>query len=65
MKGFYIENFVLRLLFCIVGMYVVWIAIQYIMDTLIFHEPFGLGLIDYVVPAIMGVIEAISWKPKN
>ena len=65
MKNFYIENFALRLVFCIVGMYAIWIGIQFVMDTVIFHDPFRLDIIDYIVPAILGVIEAFAWKPKS
>lgn len=65
MKGFYIENFVLRLIFCVVGLVILWIAVQYIKDVIIFHEAFSLGVFDFVVPVVCGVVEAFVWKPKN
>ena len=65
MKGFYIENFVLRLLFCIVGMFAIWRGAKYLSRTFILHEPFTFGVIDVLVPLVTGVIETFSWKPKN
>ena len=60
----YPENFVVRLLICIVGMYAIWIGLQFVMDVLVFHDEFKLGLMDYVLPLIMGVVETFVWKPK-
>jgi hypothetical protein len=65
MKGFYIENFVLRLIVSLVGMFAFWFAIQYVVDVLIFHEQFHVGILDFVIPAFLGVYTAITWKPKN
>lgn len=64
MKGFYIENFVLRILFCVVGFYAIWFLIDFI-KSMVTHEPFTIGLYDAVVPGVLGVIEAFLWKPKN
>ncbi|MBO7674761.1 MAG: hypothetical protein J6S63_07105 [Atopobiaceae bacterium] len=61
----YPKNFVVRIIICVVLMYAVWIGIQYIMDVFIFHEPFRLGIVDYIVPPVTGVIEAYTWKPKE
>lgn len=65
MKGFYIENFALRLIFCVVGMFALWVAVQFLADKFIFHEEFNLGVKDYVIPIVMGVVQAFVWKPKQ
>ena len=62
MKGFYIENFALRLIFCIVAMFAIWIGLQFLMDTFIHHEPFALGVLDYIIPLALGVVQAFTWK---
>ena len=40
----YPENFVVRLIVCIVGMLVIWIGVRFIMDVLIFHDPFEIKI---------------------
>lgn len=65
MKGFYIENFVLRLIFCVVGIVALWVAVRYIRDVIIFHESFSMGVLDFAIPVACGVVEAFVWKPKN
>lgn len=61
----YPKNFVVRLLISIAGMYAIWMAVQFVVDVLIHHETFTIGVFDIVVPLAMGVAEAIAWKPKE
>ena len=61
----YPENFVVRLIICIVGMYAIWMGVQFITDVLIRHEAFGLNVIDIIAPLVLGIIEAFVWKPKE
>ena len=62
----YPENFVVRLIICVVGMFLIWFGVQFIKDVLIFHEEFTVDLpVDILVPAACGVIEAFVWKPKE
>ncbi|MBR3159724.1 MAG: hypothetical protein IKG18_11090 [Atopobiaceae bacterium] len=65
MKGFYIENFALRLIFCIVGMFALWFGLQFIKCNLILHEPMTFGAFDIVIPLVGGIAEALTWKPKD
>ena len=65
MKGFYIENFVLRILFCIVGFIALWFATKFITRNFIFHEEFNVGVMDFIIPVALGVVESVIWKPKN
>ncbi len=61
----YPENFVVRLIICIVGMYAIWFGVQFILDVLVFHDEFKVNAIDIIVPLAVGVIEAFVWKPKE
>ena len=61
----YPENFVVRLIICVVGMFAIWFGVQFVKDVLIFHEEFSFEAIDFIVPAVCGVIEAFVWKPKE
>lgn len=61
----YPENFVVRLLICIVGMYAIWFGVQFILDVVVFHDEFTVNAIDIIVPLVVGVIEAFVWKPKE
>lgn len=61
----YPENYVVRLIICVVGMLALWLAAHYIGAVFIRHEAFTIGAFDIIVPAIMGVIESFAWKPKN
>lgn len=66
MKGFYIENFFLRILFCVVTMLAVFIGISYIKNVVIGHGTFELDIFRHVIgPVLCGVTEAIVWKPKQ
>ena len=61
----YPQNFVIRLIICIVGMFALWMAVQFITDVLIRQEAFALGPIDFIVPLGCGIAEAFLWKPKE
>jgi hypothetical protein len=61
----YPENFVVRLLICVVGMYAIWFGVQFILDVVVFHDEFKVNAIDIIVPLAVGVIEAFVWKPKE
>lgn len=61
----YPENFVVRLLICVVGMYAIWFGVQFILDVVVFHGEFKVNAIDIIVPLAVGVIEAFVWKPKE
>ncbi len=65
MKGFYIENFALRLIFCIIGMAAIWFGMQFLMSTFITHDPMQLRIIDVIVPLGCGIAQAFTWKPKE
>ena len=60
----YPENFVVRLIICIVGMIALWMGAHYIGTVLIRQEAFTIGVFDIVAPLACGVIEAFTWKPK-
>ena len=61
----YPENFVVRLLICVVGMCALWILGSFISTALIRHEEFTLRVTHFVIPAVIGVVEAFVWKPKD
>ena len=61
----YPENFVVRLIVCIVGMLAIWIGVRFIMDVVIFHDPFEIKATTLIIPIAMGVVEAFVWKPKE
>ena len=61
----YPKNFAVRLIICIAGMYALWFAIQFFMDTVVRHEPFSVRTLDIIIPLVTGVIQAMSWKPKE
>lgn len=61
----YPENFVVRLIICIAGMFAIWMAVTFIMDVLIHHEAFTIGAFDIIAPLACGIAEAFLWKPKE
>lgn len=61
----YPENFVVRLLISIVGMFAIWMGVQYLVDVIIRHGQFVISTIDIIAPLAMGIVEAFAWKPKN
>ena len=52
----YPENFVVRLIVCIVGMLAIWIGVRFIMDVLIFHDPFEIKITTLIIPIALGVV---------
>ena len=61
----YPENFVVRLIICIVGMFAIWMGVNYILDVFIHHGEFTVNIIDIVAPLVAGIAEAFVWKPKE
>ena len=61
----YPENFVIRLIVCILGMLAIWIGVRFILDVVISHEEFVIRPISLAIPVVMGVVEAFVWKPKD
>lgn len=61
----YPENFVVRLLICIVGMCAIWVLGSFISTVLIQHETFNLSVTQLIIPVILGIIETFLWKPKD
>ena len=61
----YPENFVVRLIICVVGIFAIWFGVQFILDVVVFHDEFKVNAIDIIVPLAVGVIEAFVWKPKE
>jgi len=61
----YPENFVVRLIICVVGLVAVWMAAQYVGDVFLRHEPFSISAFDIVMPIGLGIVEAFVWKPKQ
>ncbi|MBO7674289.1 MAG: hypothetical protein J6S63_04705 [Atopobiaceae bacterium] len=61
----YPENFVVRLLICIVGMCAIWVLGSFISTVLIHHETFNLSVTQLIVPVVLGIIETFLWKPKD
>ena len=65
MKNFYIENFALRIIFCVVCFYAIWFTINFVVSQFIQHSPMHVGIIDIVVPLVCGIMQAYQWKPKD
>ncbi|MBR3226781.1 MAG: hypothetical protein IKF78_15815 [Atopobiaceae bacterium] len=61
----YPENFVVRLIVCIIGMLAIWIGVRFILDVVISHEEFVIRPISLAIPVVLGVVEAFVWKPKD
>ena len=62
----YPENFVVRLIICIVGMVAIWNLVFFLMDTFLWHQTFQFDVVlGLIVPVVVGVIEAYTWKPKE
>lgn len=61
----YPENFVVRLLVCIVGMTAIMLAVRFVMSTFIFHETYTFQVTQLIVPVVAGIAEAFVWKPKD
>lgn len=61
----YPEDFVVRLLISIVGMFAIWLGVQYVVDVFIHHQQFAITALDIIAPLGMGIVEAFVWKPKD
>ena len=61
----YPENIVVRILICIVGMSILWVLGSFIATVLISHEEFTLRATHFIIPAVLGVVEALVWKRKD
>ena len=61
----YPENFVVRLIISVVGMFALWMAAHYIGAVFIRQEAFTISAFDIVIPLALGIFEAIVWKPKD
>ena len=61
----YPENFIVRLLICIVGMFALWMVGRYVGLVFIRQEVFTIGVIDIIAPLVIGIVEAFVWKPKE
>ena len=63
---FYIENFALRLLFCVGTCVVAVILVTFIKANFIAHEPYVFDVLKFVLfPAALGVLATFMWKPKQ
>ena len=66
MKNWYPENFAVRLLFCVGVTIAVWALMDFIWAAVITHEPFTFAIVrNLVAPAVVGVVWAFTWKPKQ
>ena len=62
---FYIENFALRLLFCVGTLLVVVLAVGFIRAS-VAGTPFVLEPLKHVVlPIALGVLTTLMWKPRQ
>ena len=65
MAGFYIQNFALRLLFCIAIAAAAANLGIYVRDVVLSHGTFGFDLVRSVLlPLGLGTMAALLWKPK-
>ena len=63
---FYIENFALRLLFCIATCVVATNLAIFVRDTFFAHEPFMFDFVKgLLMPLTLGVVAAFMWKPRE
>ena len=62
---FYIENFVLRLLFCVGTLFIVVLAAGFIKASAA-GMPFVLDPLKHLVlPIVLGVITTFMWRPRQ
>ena len=62
---FYIENFALRLLFCVVTCVAAVILATFVRAQFIAHEPYVFDFVKCLVfPTALGVLAAFMWKPR-
>ena len=63
---FYIENFALRLLFCVGTCVAAVLLVSYIRAEFFAHEPYVFDVVKHVAfPAALGVLAAFMWKPRK
>ena len=63
---FYIENFALRLLFCIATCVVATNLALFIKASFFAHEPFTFNFVNgLLLPLALGVSAAFTWKPQR
>lgn len=63
---FYIENFALRLVFCVVTCVVAVIAATFVRAEFFLHEPYVFDALKCIVfPTALGVLAAFMWKPRQ
>lgn len=63
---FYIENFALRLLFCVGTCVAAVVLVTFIKAEFISHEPYVFDVVKCVLfPAALGVLAAFMWKPRK
>ena len=62
---FYIENFALRLLFCIVTCVAATNLGLFIRASFVAHEPFMFDFVKgLLMPGALGAVAAVMWKPR-
>lgn len=63
---FYIENFALRLLFCVGTCVAAVILVTFVRAQFIAHEPYVFDFVKCLVfPTALGVLAAFMWKPRT
>jgi hypothetical protein len=63
---FYIENFALRLLFCIATCVAATNLGLFIRASFITHEPFAFNFVSGLLfPLALGAVAAFMWKPQG
>ncbi|MBQ3300676.1 MAG: hypothetical protein IJH04_00735 [Eggerthellaceae bacterium] len=62
---FYIENFALRLLFCVGTCVVAVILVGFVRAEFFAHEPFVLDVFKHIAfPVALGLLATFMWKPR-
>ena len=62
---FYIENFALRLLFCIGTCVIAVVLGGFVKAQFFMHEPFVFDVFKHVaIPVALGALAAVMWQPR-
>lgn len=62
---FYIENFALRLLFCVGTCVAAVVLVTFIRAQFFTHEPYVFDVVKHaLVPGALGLLAAFMWKPR-
>lgn len=62
----FMNNFVIRLIVCVVAMLVIWNLVFYLMETFLWHGTWTFSIIwGLILPVVMGIIEAVLMKPAD